>query len=79
MRFAGGLARQMKISRAYLCDIEKGRRAAHSEKAAAFCEGVGVSGESLRRARLKGAEARRHPWAGLEETGLAGELRRLGE
>jgi antitoxin HigA-1 len=36
-----GLARRMKISRAHLCDIEKGRRPVHPERAAAFARELG--------------------------------------
>lgn len=37
------LARRMKISRAHLCDIEKGRRPVHPERAAAFAQVLGYS------------------------------------
>ena len=37
------LARRMKISRACLCDIEKGRRPVHPERAAAFAQVLGYS------------------------------------
>jgi|SoiMethySBSTD1v2_1073268.scaffolds.fasta_scaffold1356639_2 transcriptional regulator with XRE-family HTH domain len=37
------LARRMKISRAHLCDIEKGRRTVHPERAAAFARVLGYS------------------------------------
>jgi len=37
------LARRMKISRAHLCDVEKGRRTVHPERAAAFAHVLGYS------------------------------------
>ena len=37
------LARKLKISRAHLCDIEKGRRTVTPEKAAEFAEILGYS------------------------------------
>ncbi len=38
------LARKMKMSRAYLCDIEKGRRTVVPEVAAKFARVMGYSG-----------------------------------
>lgn len=37
------LAKKMKISRAHLCDIEKGRRAVTVERAAKFAKTMGYS------------------------------------
>jgi len=37
------LAKKMKISKAHLCDIEKGRRMVSSERAAAFAKVMGYS------------------------------------
>jgi antitoxin HigA-1 len=37
------LARKMKISRAHLCDIEKGRRTVRAERAAQFARVLGYS------------------------------------
>ncbi len=37
------LARKMEISRAHLCDIEKGRRAVRPERAARFARELGYS------------------------------------
>lgn len=37
------MARKLSVSRAHLCDIEKGRRAVTPEKAAAFAEALGYS------------------------------------
>lgn len=37
------LARKMKISRAHLCDIEKGRRTVSAERAAQFAKVMGYS------------------------------------
>ncbi len=37
------LARRMKISRAHLCDIEKGRRTVSAERAAQFARVLGYS------------------------------------
>jgi len=37
------LARKMKISRAHLCDIEKGRRTVSAERAAQFARVLGYS------------------------------------
>ena len=37
------LARQMKISRSHLCDIEKGRRPVTPDRAARFAEVLGYS------------------------------------
>jgi antitoxin HigA-1 len=37
------LARKMKISRAHLCDIEKGRRMVSAERAAQFAKVMGYS------------------------------------
>jgi antitoxin HigA-1 len=57
-----GLAKKMKISRAHLCDIEKGRRTVSAERAAQFARVLGYSvnqfiatalEDQLRRAGLK--------------------------
>lgn len=37
------LARKMKLSRAHLCDIEKGRRTVSAERAAEFARALGYS------------------------------------
>ena len=56
------LAKKMKISRAHLCDIEKGRRTVSAERAAQFARVLGYSvnqfvatalEDQLRRAGLK--------------------------
>ena len=56
------LARKMKISRAHLCDVEKGRRSISVERAAQFAEVLGYSvnqfvavavEDQLRRAGIK--------------------------
>ncbi len=36
-----GLARRMRVSRAYLCDVEKGRRLVSAERAAGFAKALG--------------------------------------
>ena len=57
------LARQMRISRAHLCDIEKGRRTVTIERAAKFARVLGYSihqfvatalQDQLRRAKVSG-------------------------
>jgi transcriptional regulator with XRE-family HTH domain len=56
------LAKRMSLSRAYLCDIEKGRRPVSPERAAEFAKVLGYSvaqfvataiGDQLRHAGLK--------------------------
>jgi transcriptional regulator with XRE-family HTH domain len=47
------LARKMGISRAHLCDIEKGRRLVSAERAAKFAKALGYSVSSFVTAALE--------------------------
>jgi len=43
------LARRMRVSRAYLCDVEKGRRLVSVERAAGFAKSPRLPGRPFRR------------------------------